>query len=126
MDDPGDLRQDLTGTWFRSFEEETGDELVFRSPGYAFPPARAPRPALRLHDDGTAVALRAGPADRPEAGPDGRWSVLNHTLSLHTPTLSGTFAVEAVDAGRLVVRPGGKSSGSPSGDPGHRSGEGSR
>jgi hypothetical protein len=104
MGEAGDLRRELTGTWLRSFEEEAGDELVFRPPGYAFPPVRAARPTLRLHDDGTAVALRPGPADRPEGEPGGHWSVRARTLSLHTPALSGTFAVETVGADRLVVR----------------------
>lgn len=104
--DPEQVRAVLTGTWFRSFEEETGDELVFRPPGYVFAPARAPRPALRLNGDGTAAALRGGATDRPEAGPGpGRWSLDASTLSLQTPDLAGTFTLEQVDPDRLVVRP---------------------
>jgi hypothetical protein len=115
--DEGQRRQELTGTWYRSFEEETGGELVFRPPGFAFPPARAPRPALRLHADGTLAALRGGPGDQLEVvagaeaggGPggetSGRWSAEDSTLTLQTPQLSGDFILEADAPGRLVLRP---------------------
>jgi len=107
--DPGELRRKLTGTWFRSFEEESDGRLVFRSPDYPFPPARAPRPALRLDRDGSAASLRGGPTDRHEvqAGPGaepGCWEVDDSTLSLQTPQLSGKFVLEAVDPDRIVVR----------------------
>jgi hypothetical protein len=106
--DSGELRRKLTGTWFRSPEEESEGELVFRSPDYPFPPARAPRPAVRLAEDGTAVSLRAGPTDRLEVQDDGvagHWAVDEATLTLRTPDLSGEYTLEAVEPGRLVVRP---------------------
>lgn len=126
-DHPGgsdELARELSGTWFRSFEEESGSDLVFRPPAFDFPRSRRPRPALRLHPDGTAVALRGGPSDRPEPVPtggtgrgsgleaetsereaSGRWAVQDSTLTLDTPDLAGTFWVEAADSTRLVIRP---------------------
>ena len=105
--DAGKRRPELTGTWLRSFEEETEDDLVFRPPDFPFPPARAPRPALRLDQDGTAVALHPGPGDRPEPQPGsepGHWAVHESTLSLRTAQLSGDFTLDVVTADRLVVR----------------------
>ena len=103
--DPVTPRDELTGTWLRSFEEETGEEYVFRPPGFAFPRTRAPRSELRLHADGTVVALGAGPADRPEVRPGlGRWSVRGATLSLRTPPLTGEFTLEVIEPDRLVLR----------------------
>jgi hypothetical protein len=98
----------LHGTWLRSFEEERpgSPELIFRPASYPFPPARAPRPALRLHDDGSAVALGAGPDDRPTPlGDAGSWALDGDTLSLRTGGLSGQFTLETVEPDRLVVRP---------------------
>jgi hypothetical protein len=105
--DPEELRRTLIGTWFRSPEEESEGELVFRSPDYRFPPARAPRPAVRLAEDGTAVSLRGGPTDRLEVEGEtpGHWTVDGSTLRLRTPGLTGDFAVQAVEPDRLVVRP---------------------
>jgi hypothetical protein len=104
MAGPGELRGRLAGTWYRSFEEEHGEDLVFRPPSYTFPAARAPRPALRLSDDGTAAALVAGPDDRAR-GETGSWTLDGVTLGVRTPQLTGDFLVQDVEADRLVVRP---------------------
>jgi hypothetical protein len=103
--DPVKLRNELTGTWLRSFEEETSGEYVFRSRGFAFPRTRAPRSELRLRADGTVVALGAGPTDRLEVRPGlGEWSVRGSTLSLRTPPLTGEFTLEVIEPDRLVLR----------------------
>jgi hypothetical protein len=103
--DPAEPRPELIGTWFRSFEEEADGVLIFRPPDYPFPPARAPRPAVRLEAGGTAVALRGGPSDQLEPAPGtGSWAAIGSTLVLRTAELSGDFHLEVVDPDRLVLR----------------------
>lgn len=36
-------KQELVGTWFHSYEEDTPTEQVYRRAGYEFPPARGRR-----------------------------------------------------------------------------------
>ncbi len=65
----------LEGRWLHSHEEDTDDELVFRSAssGYEFPRSRG-REALELRTDGSCVGTVPGPADAPESRP-GRWAL---------------------------------------------------
>lgn len=65
----------LQGRWVHSHEEDTDDELVFRSAssGYEFPRSRG-REALELHPDGSYVGTAPGPADKPEGRP-GSWAL---------------------------------------------------
>jgi len=67
-----ELPPELYQRWYYSYEEDTGEEEVYRPAGYAFPPARAARPSLVFQRDGTYVEYRAGPVDRAEPRP-GRW-----------------------------------------------------
>jgi hypothetical protein len=65
----------LQGRWVHSHEEDTDDEMVFRSAssGYEFPRSRG-REALELHPDGSYAGTVPGPADKPEAA-EGEWTV---------------------------------------------------
>ena len=45
-------RDQLAGRWVHSHEEDTGDEMVFRSADYAFPPSRG-RESIELRADGS-------------------------------------------------------------------------
>lgn len=54
----------LSGSWTHSFEEDTGDELVFRpSASFTFPPSRRPRDTLDF-SAGQATTATPGPDDR--------------------------------------------------------------
>jgi hypothetical protein len=59
-----------------SHEEDTDDEMVFRSAasGYEFPRSRG-RQALELHEDGSYAGSVPGPADKPEAAGEGGWAI---------------------------------------------------
>jgi hypothetical protein len=59
-----EVSPDLFRRWYRSFEEETGDEAVYRPADFPFPPSRAPRPSLEFRPGGGYVEYAAGPADR--------------------------------------------------------------
>jgi hypothetical protein len=66
-------RERLAGRWVHSHEEDSGDELVFRPAGYAFPPSRG-REAIELHPDGSYAGSVPGPVDKPEAT-EGEWTL---------------------------------------------------
>ncbi len=72
MIDPGQLQ----GRWVHSHEEDTDDEIVYRSAssGYNFPRSRG-REALELHPDGSYGGVVPGPTDKPEAVAGGTWKV---------------------------------------------------
>lgn len=54
----------LSGSWTHAFEEDTGDELVFRpSASFTFPPSRRPRDTLDF-SAGKATTAAPGPHDR--------------------------------------------------------------
>jgi hypothetical protein len=59
-----EISADLFRRWYRSFEEDTDDQTVYRPGDYAFPPSRAPRPSLEFRPGGGYVEYAAGPADR--------------------------------------------------------------
>ena len=65
-----EISPDLFRRWYRSFEEDTGDQAVYRPGDYAFPPSRAPRPSLEFRPGGGYLEYTAGPADRavPQRG----------------------------------------------------------
>jgi hypothetical protein len=68
----------LEGRWVHSHEEDTDDELVYRSEasGYDFPRSRG-RESLELGADGSYGGTVPGPADKPEASAGGGWAVVD-------------------------------------------------
>jgi len=59
-----DLSPDLLRRWYRSFEEDTDEHVVYRPGDYPFPPSRRPRPSLEFRPGGGYVEYAAGPADQ--------------------------------------------------------------
>lgn len=95
-------REALQGRWVHSHEEDTADEMVFRSEasGYDFPRSRG-REALELRPDGSYGGTVPGPADKPEASGEGEWAVADgDKLVLPDRTLE----VTGVGDGVLRVR----------------------
>jgi hypothetical protein len=91
----------LQGRWVHSHEEDTPDEMVFRSAdsGYAFPRSRGRR-AFELRPDGTYAGSTPGPADKPEPS-SGRWALEDgNRLALPDQVLEITEA----EGGVLKVR----------------------
>ena len=97
MIDPGQVQ----GRWVHSHEEDTDDELVYRSEasGYNFPRSRG-REALELNPDGSYGGVVPGPTDKPEASGGGAWAVDGDKLVLPDRTLD----ITSVDEGVLRVR----------------------
>ena len=69
-------REGLAGRWVHSHEEDTDDEMVFRSAasGYEFPRSRG-REALELNADGSYAGTAPGPVDKPEPTGGGEWRI---------------------------------------------------
>ncbi|WP_249997626.1 hypothetical protein [Actinoplanes sp. M2I2] len=67
-----EISPDLFRRWYRSFEEDTDDQAVYRPADFPFPPSRAPRPGFELRPGGAYVEYAAGPVDGAVASP-GRW-----------------------------------------------------
>ena len=93
--------EQVQGRWVHSHEEDTDDELVYRSDasGYDFPRSRG-REALELHPDGSYGGVVPGPTDKPEASAGGEWAVDGDKLVLPDRTLE----VTSVDEGVLRVK----------------------
>jgi len=92
-------RERLAGRWVHSHEEDTDEEMVFRSAdsGYAFPPSRG-REALELHPDGSYGGTVPGPVDKPEER-SGEW-----TLEEGNRLVLGDRVLEVTSAERDVLR----------------------
>ena len=95
-------RERLEGRWVHSHEEDTDDEMVFRSAssGYEFPRSRG-REALELNADGSYAGTAPGPVDTPEATGGGEWTIEDgNKLVLGDRTLE----ITAVEGDVLRVR----------------------
>jgi hypothetical protein len=94
--------EQVAGRWIHSHEEDTADEMVFRSEdsGYEFPRSRG-REALELRPDGSYGGVVPGPTDKPEAAGEGEWAVVDgNRLVLPDRTLE----IVAAEPGILRVR----------------------
>ena len=67
-----DQPPELLQRWYRSFEEDTEEEDVWRPGHFPFARSRRPRESMEFQPDGTFVEYRPGRADQdvPVAG---RW-----------------------------------------------------
>jgi hypothetical protein len=89
----------VAGRWVHSHEEDTPDEMVFRSADYAFPPSRG-REAIELRPDGSYAGTVPGPVDKPVAGDTGEWALSDDGRRLRL----GDRELEVVDAKPGVLR----------------------
>jgi hypothetical protein len=92
-------RDRLAGRWVHSHEEDSGDEMVFRSADYAFPPSRG-RESIDLRPDGSYAGTVPGPVDKPVPGAEGEWTLEDDGRRLRL----GDRVLEVVDAEPGVLR----------------------
>jgi hypothetical protein len=94
-------KQQIEGRWVHSHEEDTDDEMVFRSDasGYDFPRSRG-RESLELRPDGSYGGVVPGPVDKPEPSGEGEWAVQDGKLVLPDRVLE----INSLDEGVLRVR----------------------
>jgi hypothetical protein len=93
----------LSGQWIHSHEEDTPSTLVFRPPGWSFPPSRG-RTSFELRRDGTWSGSEPGPVDAPMESA-GRWQLDGDRLVLDDDAGARTraFQLESAERDRLVV-----------------------
>jgi hypothetical protein len=94
-------RDRLAGRWVHSHEEDTPDQMVFRSADYAFPPSRG-REAIELRPDGSYAGTVPGPVDKPVAGDTGEWTLEDDGRRLRLG--DRVLDVTSVEDGVLKVR----------------------
>ena len=90
--------------WIHSHEEDSGNQMVFRPSGYAFPRSRG-RQEFRLDTGGNLESTRPGPADK-RVSSAGTWSVEpGGTLIIHPEGAEALrFSIVSVDNEKLVVK----------------------
>ncbi len=96
------MRDCLVRRWWHSFEEDNGDERVYRPAEFAFPPARG-RAGFELRSDGTLVDAPIGRGDAPRADA-GQWALAGDRLELTTARRRRVVIVVRCDDTVLVLR----------------------
>jgi hypothetical protein len=95
-------RKRLARRWVHAYEEDTGEEMVFRPVEHELPPSRG-RTALELREDGELVETTPGPVDRPEEA-TGSWELADdETLVLRDSAGSHARRILAAEPDRLVL-----------------------
>ena len=102
----------LARRWVEIAEEGGPGRVVLRPlDAPDVPPARAGRRRLDLRGRGAAEVAAPGPADAMTPRP-GAWSLSDEgVLAIDAPGWSGTYALVALDAARLVLAPRGDGDG---------------
>jgi hypothetical protein len=98
-------RDDVTGRWTHSFEEDHDDVLVYRPPEHDFPRARG-RDGIEFAPDGSFVEWAIGRGDAQQAVP-GRWRTAEAGGAVEVTTERGgeqVLEILSVAPNRLEVR----------------------
>jgi hypothetical protein len=97
-------RDSLHKRWVHSYEEDDGDEMVFRPSDFDLPPARGRR-QIELRRDGSYLEAFPGPTDVPEQA-GGSWLLKGDKLALHPggDRPEEEWRVVAAEADRLRLR----------------------
>ncbi|WP_321471227.1 hypothetical protein [uncultured Paludibaculum sp.] len=95
----------LLRTWLHAHEEDSGDDMVFRSESHKFPPSRG-RYGFALKPEGLMTGMGPSARDVPESHEGGRWTLDERgTLLLEEPGgVRRRFQVVELGADRLVLR----------------------
>lgn len=101
------MREQLVGSWLHAHEEDTANQLVFRSADGPLPPSRG-RMGFELRADGSASAVGIAAGDgRIEQ--EAKWALKGKRLILSGSQLDGLIGegkVVRVDPDRIVVQRG--------------------
>jgi hypothetical protein len=93
------MEQATKGAWMHSFEEDTGNELVFRpASSYPFPASRRPRDTLDF-DTGQLVRAVPGPDDKLQRTPGAITP-----LGMRRYRLDDGREIEVIDADSTILR----------------------
>lgn len=96
-------KEQVSGHWVHSFEEDNPNEMIYRSKGFAFPRSRGRR-AFDLQPDGKIIDVGPGRADLPEVVA-GDWTLEQEALIINYPDGTGErMSVKEVTPEKLVIR----------------------
>jgi hypothetical protein len=96
-------REQLSGHWIHSFEEDVPGEIVYRPKGFSFPRARG-RKAFNLQADGSVLDISPGRSDLPETVA-GDWNIEEEAVVINYPDGSGEhLPIKELSPGKLVIR----------------------
>ena len=95
--------EQLLGSWVHSHEEDKGDEVVFRSASFPFPPSRG-RTGFTIKAGGELDLNQPGRDERPSRN-TGNWTLDGNILTITSPNWSKTYEVKKVGDGTLVLQP---------------------
>ncbi|MEX5301233.1 hypothetical protein [Kocuria sabuli] len=93
----------MQGTWFLSAEESSEDVLIFRGRHYDFPRTRAPRKALTINPDGSAVYYFPSSVDSHVQSP-GSWNVVDNKIVMKIAGASQVYRVDHFSRDVLVMK----------------------
>ena len=100
-----DRAKHLTQRWIHSHEEDTPNEMVFRTAGYSFPRSRG-RSGFELRPDQSMIEIQPGAGDAGHES-TGKWELRgDKSLAFFKPGAKAparTFKILSADADRLVV-----------------------
>jgi hypothetical protein len=89
--------------WVHVFEEDAGEDAVYRPDDADIPLSRRPRGRFRIKRDGTATLFFPGPDDRFVEHP-ATWSDEQGVLTVQATGRSARLRVVERSASRLLVR----------------------
>lgn len=106
MENDAQNRQMISRFWIHAREEDVGNEIVYRTDDYDFPPSRG-RDAIQLCEDGCLIEHSPGPTDRP-VSMQGRWSLVGDSLTLYrsNETKPRVLRIKAISTNYMVLERG--------------------
>jgi hypothetical protein len=96
-------KEQLSGHWIHSFEEDGPGEIVYRPHSFAFPRARGRR-GFNLQADGRVLDISPGKSDLPETF-SGDWNIEEEAVVINYPDGTGEhLPIKELSPGKLVIR----------------------
>ncbi len=94
----------LQGEWIHSYEEDDGDEAVFRPSSYDFPLTRRPRESFELKAGGKLVKGEATASDSVREA-QGKWELEDDKVIFHNESgLNQTKQIASCEEDKLVLK----------------------
>ena len=91
----------LCQKWVHSHEEDDGENCVYRTVEFAFPPSRG-REEFDLRPDGLVSGQTAGPTDRKQTR-NGNWAIEDGMLKMELPTSQRVWKVVELVDDKLIL-----------------------
>lgn len=97
-------KETLQGEWIHSYEEDEGDEAVFRPSNYDFPLTRRPRESFELKAGGKLVKNEATHSDSVKEA-EGKWELEDDKVIFQSESgTNQTKQIASCDQDKLVLK----------------------